>query len=165
MKKIIGVMGAGHELATKEDLEWAYEIGKIIGATEAVLLCGGMSGTMEACAKGAQEAGGLTVGIGPTREKQEMNRYIDIPLLTGMHAGRNYMNVLSSDILIFVGIKSPGTLSELAFAIQLEKPMLMVQYTDTLKTYLEELASKKIIFIDNLEDLKQHLAKLLESKT
>lgn len=68
MKKIVGVMGPGKNHATSEDTKCAYEVGKLVASYDAVLLCGGMYGTMEASAQGAQEAGGLTVGIGPTRE-------------------------------------------------------------------------------------------------
>lgn len=86
MKKVIGVMGPGEKQSSKEDIECAFEVGKIVAKTGAVLLCGGMSGTMEASAKGAQEAGGLTAGIGPTKDKADMNQYVDIPLLTSMSA-------------------------------------------------------------------------------
>jgi len=157
MKKIIGVMGAGEKEATEKDIEYAYEIGKIIGLSGGVLLCGGMSGVMESSAKGAQEVGGLTIGIGPTKDKEDMNKYLDIPLLTGMHAGRNFMNVLSSDLLIFINVSSPGTLSELAFAIQLEKPIFIINNSTKLKEFLTDFTNHKITFLENLEDLKNQI--------
>lgn len=161
MKKIIGVMGAGEKQATEEDIAYAYKIGRLVGSIGAVLLCGGMSGTMESSAKGAKETGGLTIGIGPTKEKSDMNPYIDISIPTGMHAGRNFLNVLSSDILIFVGVGSPGTLSELAFALQLEKPIFIARYSSVLKNYLEDFAPSKAVFIDNIEDLKIQLDRFI----
>ncbi len=150
-------MGAGEKEATQEDIECAYEIGKIVGLSGTVLLCGGMSGVMESSAKGAQEVGGLTMGIGPTKNKEDMNKYLDIPVLTGMHAGRNYMNVLSSDILIFINVASPGTLSELAFAIQLEKPIFIINYSSKLKEFLKDFTNHKITFLQKLEDLKNQI--------
>lgn len=162
MKKVIGVMGPGEKQSTKEDLESAFEIGKIVAKTGAVLLCGGMSGTMEASAKGAQEAGGLTVGIGPTKDKADMNKYLDIPLLTSMSAGRNFMNAISSDILIFVSVGSPGTLSELAFAIQMEVPSVVIRGSEKLKSYINEFAEDSVTFVDSIEELEVKLNGLLK---
>lgn len=150
-------MGAGEKEATQDDIECAYEIGKLIGSSGAVLLCGGMSGVMESSAKGAQEVGGLTIGIGPTKDKADMNKYLDIPLLTGMHAGRNFMNVLSSDMLIFINVSSPGTLSELAFAIQLEKPIFIINNSTKLKEFLTDFTNHKITFLKSLEDFKNQI--------
>ena len=161
MKKIIGVMGPGEKEATREDIDHAFEIGKLVAKTDSVLLCGGMSGTMEASAKGAQEAGGLTIGIGPTKDKEDMNKYLDIPLLTGMHAGRNFMNVISSDVLVFVSVGSPGTLSELAFAVQTEKPSIVIRGSEKLKSYIDELSSKSVNFVDSLDELDKKLKELL----
>jgi len=153
MKKVIGVMGPGEKEATKGDLECAFEVGKLVARTGSVLLCGGMSGTMETNAKGAQEAGGLTVGIGPTKDKTNMNQYIDIPLLTNMSSGRNYMNAISSDILIFVSVGSPGTLSELAFAIQMEIPSIVIRASVKLKSYISEFPQESVTFVDSMEEL------------
>lgn len=161
MKKVIGVMGPGEKEATQEDIECAFQVGKIVAKTGVVLLCGGMSGVMEASAKGAQEAGGLTVGIGPTKDKADMNQYIDIPLLTSMSAGRNFMNAISSDILIFVSVGSPGTLSELAFAIQMEVPSIIIRGSEKLKSYINEFAGDSVTFVDSTEELEAKLHKLL----
>jgi len=157
MKQIIGVMGPGAKEATTEDLACAYEVGKLVASTGAVLLCGGMKGTMEGSAKGAQEAGGLTIGIGPTRDKADMNPYIDLPLLTSMHAGRNYMNVISSDILIFVSVGSPGTLSELAYAIQMRIPSIIIRGAENLQTYVAELNADQVWFVESIDELNSRL--------
>ena len=162
MKKVIGVMGPGEKQSTKEDIECAFQVGKIVANTGAVLLCGGMTGVMEASAKGAKEAGGLTVGIGPTKDKADMNQYIDIPLLTNMSAGRNYMNAISSDILIFVSVGSPGTLSELAFAIQMEVPSIIIRGSEKLKSYINEFAEGPVTFVDSIEELEAEMYKLLK---
>ncbi len=154
-------MGPGKEQATQEDIDCAFEIGKLVAKTDSVLLCGGMSGTMEASAKGAQKVGGLTVGIGPTKDKQDMNKHLDIPLLTSMHAGRNFMNVISSDVLVFVSVGSPGTLSELAFAIQTGKPSIVIRGSEKLKSYIVELSSESVTFVDSLDELDKKLKKLL----
>jgi uncharacterized protein (TIGR00725 family) len=136
-------------------------VGKIVANTKSVLLCGGMTGTMESSARGAQDMGGLVLGIGPTMDKNDMNKHIDIPILTGMHAGRNFINVLSSDILIFVSVGSPGTLSELAFAIQLNKPIIVIRGSEKLRTYVEELKAGSAYFAESISDLEKKLKELL----
>lgn len=157
MKKIVGVMGPGEIQATKDDLDCAYEVGKIVGQLGVALLCGGMKGTMSESARGAKEVGGVTIGIGPTRDKADMNEYIDYPLLTSMHAGRNYMNIISSDVLVFVSVGSPGTLSELAYAIQMERPSIIIRGSEKLKAYVEELKASHVTFVDSLEELSTKL--------
>lgn len=157
MKTIVGVMGPGEKQATEADLACAYEVGRIVANTGSLLLCGGMSGVMEESARGAQENGGLVLGIGPGIAKAEMNKYVDIPLLTGMHAGRNFINILSSDVLVFVGVGSPGTLSELAYAIQLNKPTYIIRGSEKLRAYIEEFQSSSVEFIDTLSNLENSL--------
>lgn len=161
MKKIVGVMGPGEKQATLRDLELAFAVGKIVAAEGAVLLCGGMSGVMEESAKGAQSIGGITVGIGPEPDKNSMNSYLDIPLVTAMGPARNYMNVVSSDVLVFVSVASPGTLSELAFAIQKEKPSIIINASQKLREYIWELEPKDVVFVEDVETLRDILIQQL----
>lgn len=161
MKKIVGVMGPGEKQATAEDLSCAFEVGKIVGQSGAALLCGGMKGTMTESARGAKEVDGTTIGIGPTGDKADMNKYIDYPLLTSMHAGRNYMNIISSDVLVFVSVGSPGTLSELAYAIQMERPSIIIRGSDKLMAYINEMEPENLTFVDTLEELNIKLTELL----
>ena len=157
MKRIVGVMGPGQAQSSEKDLALAYEAGTLIAASGSVLLCGAMTGVMELCAKGAQEAGGLTLGIGPVTDKTELNPYIDIPVMTGMGPARNFMNIISSDIVIFIGVGSPGTLSELAFAIQMKKESFVINGSVRLKDYITELGSSNVTFVDSLEEIKSRL--------
>lgn len=70
---------------------------------------------MEAAARGAREAGGLTIGILPGTNLEEANPFIDLPLATGIGLNRNSMVVLNADIVIAIDGEY-GTLSEIAFA-------------------------------------------------
>lgn len=160
-KIIIGVMGPGSKDAREDDVPYAYEVGKLVAKNNHLLLCGGMTGVMEASAKGASEGGGLVIGICPTADKKDANQYIDIPIVTGMGAGRNFMNILSSDILVFIGVSSPGTLSELAYAIQLAKPTIILRGNADLKNYVQkELKSEKVIFVETFIELEKKLEEL-----
>jgi hypothetical protein len=78
---------------------------------------------MEASAKGAQEGGGIAVGILPGESVAEANPYIDIPILTGMGNARNNINVLSSQAIIAID-GSYGTLSEIALALKCGTPVV-----------------------------------------
>lgn len=152
-KPVVGVMGPGQAHAKAIDLEIAQNVGACIARQQAILLCGGMAGVMEAAARGAVEHGGVVVGIGPTEKKTDQNNHVTIPIMTGMGAGRNFMNVLSSDALVFISVRSPGTLSELAYAIQKEVPSLVVNHTPALETLVGDLGAQNVEFFSNVDTL------------
>jgi hypothetical protein len=62
-KITIGVIGGAE--ASAENYQLAYDVGKFIADNNAVLVCGGLSGTMEAASKGAFENGGTVIGFLP----------------------------------------------------------------------------------------------------
>jgi len=121
-KKIfIGVIGAGD--CSVDVFKLAEEVGERIAEAGAVLVCGGLSGVMEAAAKGAKKQGGITIGILPGIDKDHANPYIDFPIVTGLGEGRNLLVVRNSDAVIaFPG--EFGTLSEIAFSLKLGKPVV-----------------------------------------
>ena len=119
---VIGVMGGGS--GTAQAMEQAHALGKLIALQGWVLLNGGRAaGVMDASAKGAKEAGGLTIGVLPDTDTSQTSQYIDIPILTGMNAARNYINVLSSQVVVACP-GSAGTLSEIALAIKSLRPVI-----------------------------------------
>ena len=126
-KVFVGVIGAGK--CSKKIFTLAEEVGKEIAKSGAILVCGGLGGVMEGAAKGAKEAKGITIGILPGVSKEEANPYIDIPIITGIGEGRNLMVIRSSDAIIALPGKY-GTLSELSFAIKLEKPVVGISTWD-----------------------------------
>jgi len=110
----MGVIGGARPDKTSYDL--AVQVGRLIAEKGAVLVCGGLSGIMEASAKGAKEAGGTTVGILPTSSRLDANPYIDIAIATGLGYARNSLVALNSDVLIAVDGQY-GTLTEIAYGI------------------------------------------------
>ena len=142
MKTIIGVMGATK--ATDEDLKNAYEIGRYCATKGYVTLTGGLKyGVMTEALKGAKENGGLTVGIMPTDNKDEFSEYADIPIVTTMKAGRNYIEILTSDIIVACGI-SAGTSSEISLAIKPNKKIILVNTYDEANEFYKKLAPSQI---------------------
>jgi uncharacterized protein (TIGR00725 family) len=119
--RIVGVIG-GSEVSPA--LYAAAEaIGREIAAQGAVIVTGGLTGVMEAAAKGAKAAGGLTIGILPGLSPNDANPYIDLPIATGFGEARNIIIVRTADVLIAVG-GGYGTLAEIAFALRLRKPVI-----------------------------------------
>ncbi len=119
-KRRIAIIGAG--ICEEEIYHLAYEVGKLL-ADKAVVYSGGLGGVMEAAAKGALEAGGMTVGILPGNRAEDANPYIQIPVVTDMGHARNVVLVRSADGVIAIS-GGYGTLSEIALALKMWKPVV-----------------------------------------
>jgi hypothetical protein len=115
----IGVLGASS--CGKDMEEAAYRVGSEIARRGVVLLCGGLGGVMAAAARGAKDAGGLTVGILPGASAADANPYIDLKVVTDMGHARNVVLVRSADAVIAVS-GGYGTLSEIAIARKIGVP-------------------------------------------
>ena len=122
-KPIIAVIGAGK--CSKKLKDMAGVVGEYIAKQGAVLVCGGLGGIMEGAAKGAKEAGGVTIGILPGDQKDEANEFIDYVIPTGFGEARNIMVVRTADVVVAFPGKY-GTLSEMAFALLAEKPVISI---------------------------------------
>jgi uncharacterized protein (TIGR00725 family) len=138
-KKIIAVIGAGN--ADENTLKIAEDVGKLIAKRNAILICGGLGGVMEAAARGAKSENGITVGILPQSHREDANPYIDVPVATGFGEGRNVIIIRSADALIAVGGEY-GTLSEIALGLKTGKPVIGINTWDI----------KGIIKADSAED-------------
>lgn len=98
----------------------AYEVGRGIAGMGAALLCGGRTGVMEAACRGAQESGGVTIGLLPGADRSEGNGHLSIALPTNLGHARNALIAQGADVVIAIG-GGYGTLSEIAFALKLGK--------------------------------------------
>jgi uncharacterized protein (TIGR00725 family) len=120
-QKIIAVIGGGQ--CSKEEAKIAEEVGRQLARQGAILVCGGLSGVMEAACKGASSEGGVTIGILPGESRQSANPYVQIPIVTGIGYARNITVVKSAQAVIAVG-GSYGTLSEISHALQSSIPVI-----------------------------------------
>ena len=120
---IIAVVEAGK--CSKKLRDMAAEIGKYVAEHGGVIVCGGMEGVMRGAARGAKEAGGTTIGILPTTNKDDANEFIDYVIPTGFGEARNILVVRTADVVIALPGKY-GTLSEMAFALKAKKPLISV---------------------------------------
>lgn len=135
----IAVVGSG--LCSKQEADVAEKTGELIAQKNFILLCGGLSGIMEATAKGAKKAGGLTIGILPGVKRSSANNYIDIPIITGLGEARNLLIVRNADAIIAIG-GGFGTLSEIALAKKIGVPVVGI---NTWQLYKDGVKSDEIV--------------------
>ena len=93
----------------------AREVGELLAARGAVVICGGGAGVMAAVAAGARAHGGVVVGVRPTPTREGASPDLTVTIATGMGEARNAIIVASADAVIVIG-GSWGTLSEVALA-------------------------------------------------
>ena len=119
----------GGRKASDEVLDIAFQAGQMIAQHGHILINGGRMGVMEASAKGAFEAGGLTIGILPGMDDSDANPYIKVVLPTGVGLSRNSIIACSCDGAIAIGGEF-GTLSEIAYCKQLSRPVCALKSWD-----------------------------------
>ena len=117
----IAVVGAS--AATSEEQSFAEEVGRLLAERQAVLVCGGLGGVMEAAARGAARAGGTVVGLLPGLDRAAGNPYLSVAIATGLGEMRNPLVIRAADGAIAVG-GAYGTLSEIAFALRTGTPVV-----------------------------------------
>jgi hypothetical protein len=120
----IAIAGAG--ICGPDLVATAEDVGRAVADAGAVLICGGLGGVMEAAARGAAEAGGLTIGILPGADARAANPYIRIPLPTGMGEMRNVLVARTADAVIAIG-GAWGTLSEVSMARKCGVPVVLLR--------------------------------------
>ncbi len=119
----------GGQLCTEEEARAAYEVGRLLAERKAVVVCGGLTGVMEAACRGAKEAGGTTIGILPGPFRSDANQYVDHAIATDMGQARNAIIVRTCDAVIAIGGEY-GTLSEIAMALKMGKRVVALSTWD-----------------------------------
>jgi uncharacterized protein (TIGR00725 family) len=160
-KTIVGVMGPG-ENATPEDNEMAFELGRAIAMEGWVVLTGGRSfGIMDAVMKGARDVNGLTIGILPDSNDQNASENAEIRIVTGMGSGRNYINVLSSQVIVVLGMAA-GTASEVALAIKSNKKVILLNQDEITIRFFKNIGTYRVLVAKNISEtivqIKDYLA-------
>ena len=112
---IISVIGSSNP-AKQVHVDLAEAVGKELAKRGIMVVCGGLTGIMEAVCRGAKSEGGTTIGILPGSDPNEANPYVDIPICTGIGYSRNVIVVKSGRAVIAVA-GAFGTLSEIAHAL------------------------------------------------
>lgn len=159
-KTIIGVMGPG-ENATPDDNEMAYELGKAIAQSGWITLTGGRSfGVMDAALKGATEVGGLTIGILPGDNDKNSSDHAQIKIVTSMGSGRNYISVLSSHVIVVLGMAA-GTASEVALALKSRKKVILLNQDEITIRFFKNLGSYNVLVTKTVAETIQSIKDFL----
>ena len=148
-KKVIISVNGGHDRDLKVE-QLAHDIGKIIAKMDAVLVCGGLEGVMEAAARGCQQAGGTTIGLLPGTNKADANQYIEIALPTSIGYARNAMVACCADIIVALA-GSHGTSCEISYGLVYKKPVID----------LGGWNRKGMIKVKNLKEAETEIRKLI----
>jgi len=115
------VIGSGAEHEAR-----AEEVGRLLAERGCKVVTGGLGEVMAAAARGAKEAGGTTIGILPGTSRADANEWVDHAVATGLGHMRNFAVAASGDAVIAVG-GVWGTLSEIAFAKVLGRPVVILE--------------------------------------
>ncbi len=124
MARQVSVVGSGaeHERA-------AEEVGRLLAERGCVVVTGGLDEVMAAAHRGAKSAGGATIAILPGESRSAANPWADHAVATGIGHGRNLAVAASGDAVIAVG-GSWGTIAEVAFAMRLGRPVVILDGPD-----------------------------------
>jgi uncharacterized protein (TIGR00725 family) len=117
----IAVIGGSQ--CSNEDTSLAEQVGAGLARRDITLVCGGLGGVMEAACKGARSENGLTIGILPGNNSRDANKYVQIPIVTSLGYARNSIVVQSAQAVIAIDGEY-GTLSEIAYAVQYDIPVI-----------------------------------------
>ena len=108
---------------TPDIYENTLVIGRRLADEGYLVFCGGGVGVMEAIAKGVHDEGGIVVGVLKGQDLEEGNKYLTVPIATGIGIARNAILAYNCDAAIAISGQY-GTLSEIAYAFQLKKPVI-----------------------------------------
>ncbi len=122
----ISVIGGDRDHSTPEGLEIAEEVGRHVAEAGCILVNGGMGGTMERAAKGAKSAGGTTIGLLSSTNRDDANQYVDYAIPTPLGYVRNVLVANASDAVIALPGKW-GTSNELSFAMIAGIPVVALE--------------------------------------
>ncbi|WP_276273468.1 TIGR00725 family protein [Haloarcula litorea] len=112
----------GGSTVTDEQYRQAREVGRRLGERNHEVVCGGLTGVMEAVCEGASAADGHTIGILPGERRAAANDHVDTAIATGLGSARNVLVVLNGAAVVAVD-GAAGTLSELGHALDQGRPV------------------------------------------
>jgi uncharacterized protein (TIGR00725 family) len=151
----VAVIGASN--ATEWELAMAEQLGGQLAAEGAVVVCGGLGGVMNAVARGAEAAGGLSIGLLPGDDRVDASRHLTVALATGFGEARNAIVARSADAVIAVGGEF-GTLSEIALALKMGTPVIGL---GTWELGRDDLDRDPILRAETVEDAMAQLRHVL----
>ena len=126
VKRQVAVIGPARCEPGSEAARFGEEVGRRLAEAGAAVVCGGLTGVMEAVCRGASEADGVAIGILPGESIEEANPYCTHVVATGIGHARNLAVVSSGMTVIAIGGEW-GTLSEIGFARAIDRPVIALR--------------------------------------
>jgi len=137
----VAVIGASN--ATEWELSTAERVGRLLADAGCVLVCGGL--------------GGISIGILPGDDRVDASRHLTVAIASGFGEARNAIVARSSDAVVAVGGEF-GTLSEIALALKMGKPVIGV---GTWELGRDDLATDPIVRAETPEEAVAELRRVL----
>ena len=116
----------GGSTCTAEVAALGEQLGELLAERGCVVVNGGMSGVMEAVARGVRRRDGTCLGVLPGLDRRDAAPDLSLSLLTGMGHARNLAVVASGDVVIALG-GSWGTLSEIGLARSIGREVVLLE--------------------------------------
>jgi uncharacterized protein (TIGR00725 family) len=151
----VAVIGASN--ATEWELATAERVGRLLADAGCVLVCGGLGGVMDVAARGSAAGGGVSIGILPGDDRVDASRHLTVAIASGFGEARNAIVARSADAVIAVGGEF-GTLSEIALALKMGKPVIGL---GTWELGRDDLATDPIVRAETPEEAVEQLRRLL----
>ena len=155
----VAVIGASN--ATEWELSTAERVGRLLADAGCVLVCGGLGGVMDAAARGSAAGGGVSIGILPGDDRVDASRHLTVAIASGFGEARNAIVARSADAIVAVGGEF-GTLSEIALALKMGKPVIGV---GTWELGRDDLAKDPIVRVETPEEAVDKLRRFLPQMT
>ncbi len=155
----------------------AEEVGKEIVKNNGILFTGATTGMPYWAAKGAKEAGGISIGISPAASLASHVKTYHLPtdqfdyiMFTGFeYAGRNLLLTRMADAVIVVCGRM-GTLNEFTIAFEDKKPIGVLTGTGGMAEEMKYIVEKahrgeaNIVYDDNPVTLVKKLVELIKKE-
>ena len=148
----VAVIGGGS--ITPEVAALAVEVGRELARRGAVVICGGLTGVMEAVARGVREGGGISLGILPGPDRVLANPHLTYSLPTNLGHARNIIIAHAADAVIAID-GGYGTISEAAIALKLGKPVVGIKTSWNMPNLVTVIDPKEAV-IYALEAIKKN---------
>jgi len=164
--KIVAVFGSNSHIDS-DVVRLSEDLGKLILDLECSVCTRGRGGVMEAVSRGARTSKNWTgkeiIGILPEAEADAGNQYLDVVIPTGLGLFRNMLVARTGDACISIA-GGAGTLSEIAFAWQIGKPIATMSSTGGWSTQMagKHLDHRRDEPVKELKDLAAAEAWLCE---
>ena len=178
MKYKICVSGAAEtEHCGQGALKLAEQMGREIARHNGVVVTGATTGIPYFAARGAKEAGGISIGLSPAAtERAHVKTYhlptdfFDLIIYTGFdYSGRNLLLTRSADAVILICGRM-GTLNEFTIAFEDKKPIGVLLGTGGTADMIKDIVKKshrgpgKIVYNSDPKRLLEKLLKLIKKE-